>query len=120
MSEPSLDVFGRLLITRVRDETISDWDMIVAGRMKGERALKLRQLLDMFSDEQRRAFLSLVPSIVDTVLHHLLWMFDQEEDVQLGMNVGDRQIQNLKDISDGLVGELYSDEGWIARFSKHS
>jgi hypothetical protein len=27
-------------------------------------------------------------------------------------------IEELRDISDGLPGELYSDEGWISRFSE--
>ena len=52
MSNTALDLFGLLLIVKVRDECISDWKMIVDGRMKGERALRLRTALDSFSDEQ--------------------------------------------------------------------
>jgi hypothetical protein len=118
MSKVKLDKFGQLLMTKVRDEAISDWDRIVDGRMKSQRASELHQAVATFSEEQQKVFLSLVPEVVDTVLHHLLWMFDQRNDVMLGVRSDDKKIENLKEISDGLPGELYSDEGWIARFSK--
>lgn len=118
MSKAALDFFGRLLMTKVRDEAISDWKMIVDGRMKGDRALRLRQILAPFSEEQLRVFLSLVPEVVDTVLHHLLWTFEQEDNIRLGVTAGNQEIPNLKDVSNGLSGELPSDDGWIARYSK--
>jgi hypothetical protein len=118
MSKAALDLFGRILMTKVRDEAISDWRMIVGGRMKGDIAVKVREMLASFSEEQRRVFLSLVPQIVDTVLHHLLWTFEQEDDIRIGVTAGDQEVSSLKDLSDGLAGELPSVEGWIARFSK--
>ena|SRR5438105_14089527 len=118
MSQAALDLFGRLLMTKVRDEAISDWKMIVDGRMKGDKAAKVRRGLDRFTEEQRKIFLSLVPSVVDTVLHHLLGMFEQEDEVRLCVVADDVNVPNLSNVSDGLAGELYSDEGWIARFSK--
>jgi hypothetical protein len=60
----------------------------------------------------------LVPEIVDAVLHHLLWTFEQNEHIRIAMDLADEQVESLNAISDGLPGELYSDEGWIARFSK--
>jgi hypothetical protein len=118
MSKTALDLFGRLLMAKVRDEAISDWQMMVDGRMKGDRATKIRQVLAPLSDEQRSVFLSLVPDIVDTVLHHLLWLFDQEDRIRIGVTAGNQDVPSLKDVSDGLAGELPSDQGWISRFSK--
>lgn len=118
MSKASLDLFGRILMTRVRDEAISDWKMIFDGRMKGDIAARVRNNLASFSEEQRAVILCLVPDIVDTVLHHLLWTFEQEEGIRIGVTVGNDDIPSLKDVSDGLAGELPSDEGWIARFSR--
>jgi len=118
MSQAALDLFGRLLMTKVRDETISDWKMIADGRMKGERAVRLRQILDHFSDVERQAFLALVPEIVDSVLHHLLWTMEQSNDVRIGVVADNKDVPSLREVSDGLAGELYSDEGWIPRFSK--
>src|SRR5262249_4370089 len=120
MSQAALDRFGHLLMTKVRDESISEWNMIVTGKMKGERVMKLRQLIERLSDTERHVFLSLVPEVVDSVLHHLLWMFEQEQSVRIGVVTDTEDVQSLNDLSDGLSGELYSDEGWIARFSREN
>jgi hypothetical protein len=120
MSKAALDLFGRFLINKVRDEAISDWQMIVHGRMKGEIADKVRQKLGAFSEEQRKIFLSLVPEVVDTVLHHLLWTLEQEDDIRIGVTVNNQDVHSLREVSDGLAGELPSSEGWIARFSNYN
>jgi hypothetical protein len=116
MSQTALDTFGELLMTKVRDKAILDWEMIISGRMKGEQTasvLKARA----WSPENKALFLSLVPEIVDSVLHHLLWTFEQNEHVRIAVDLPDEQVESLNAISDGFPGELYSDEGWIARFS---
>jgi hypothetical protein len=117
MSPAALDRFGQLLMKKVRDEAVTDWKMIIDGRMKGESAEKVRALLRDVSDTDKKLVLQLIPGVVDTVLHHLLWAAEQEADLQLGMKMKDG-IEELRDISDGLPGELYSDEGWISRFSE--
>ncbi len=117
MSKGALDLFGRILMTKVRDKAVVDWRKIVDGSMKGEMAEKNHDALASFSEGQRKVFLSLVPSVVDTVLHHLLWTLEQQQDVAIHIRVDGEDVQDLKEISDGLPGELYSTEGWIARFS---
>ncbi len=117
MSQAALDRFGQFLMKKVRDEAVTDWKMIIDGRMKGESAEKVRALLRDVSDTDKKLVLQLIPGVVDTVLHHLLWAAEQEADLQLGMKMKDG-IEELRDISDGLPGELYSDEGWISRFSE--
>lgn len=61
----------------------------------------------------------LVPEIVDTTIHNLLWTLEQEEMIDVTVNVDvDGKLASLKDVSDGLAGELYTEDGWIFRFSK--
>lgn len=117
MSQAALDKFGRLLMTRVRDEAVSDWKMMIDGRMKGESAERVRELLHNLSEVDKELLFQIIPGVVDTVLHHFLWTTEQESDLQVGIKMEDR-IEDLRDISDGLPGELYTDEGWIARYSK--
>jgi len=116
MSQAALDKFGQLLMRKVRDEAIIDWKKMIGGSMKGESAEKLRQVLRPLSDDDRKIVVQLIPGIVDTVLHHLLWTVEQQVDLQLGIKA-EEGVESLRDISDGLPGELYTDEGWIARFS---
>jgi hypothetical protein len=117
MSQVALDKFGQLLMNKVRDEAITDWKMMIDGRMKGESAEKLREILRPLSDDDKKIVVQLIPGVVDTVLHHLLWTAEQQVDLQLGIQTAEG-VESLRDISDGLPGELYTDEGWIARFSK--
>jgi hypothetical protein len=91
--------------------------MMIDGRMKGASAEKVREFLGRLSEAEKKLFSQLIPGVVDTVLHHLLWTVEQESDLYVGVET-DNGIENLREISDGLPGELYSDEGWIARFSK--
>ena len=79
----------------------------------------IRGKLQSFSSEQQDKIVNwLVPDIADTVLHHLLWTLEQTECVQIGISLENQDVKDLKQVSDGLAGELYSKEGWIARFSK--
>ena len=93
----------------------------IGGRSsKGELPQRASHLLRSFrslSADDREILVDLIPGIVDTVLHHLLWTAEQQSDLQLGIKT-DHGIESLREISDGLPGELYTDEGWIARFSK--
>jgi hypothetical protein len=103
-------------MARVRDKAILHWTMIASGKMKGEQAE--HDALDRLDADGRQSFLALVPAVVDTVLHHLLWTVEQNEKIQLVMVARDGSVTNLNDMSDGLAGELYSERGWIARFSE--
>lgn len=113
-----LDRFGELLMKRVRDEAITDWDMIVDGRMKDTRSQEIRKQLSGFSQEQIGILKELYPQVVDTVLHHLLWTLEQEDSVDVIVKDDDKGTCNIRETSDGLPGELYSEDGWIMRYSK--
>lgn len=55
----------------------------------------------------------LIPEIVDVSLHNMLFMIEENDDIELLF-----ENENLKEISDGLAGELYTEDGWIDKFSK--
>lgn len=118
MSHTLLNKFGYLLMTRVRDESIDHWRMIVSGKMKGERAVKLRQDLEKWGAAAEHAISEFVPHIVDTTLHNLLVLIEQEESLKLAVEDRGVRMNDIRELSDGLAGELYSDQGWISRFSK--
>ncbi len=109
-----LDVFGEILIKRVRDEAIEQWEKTIHGELKSEESQRLYKQIS--SSGQSELFNDLVPKIVDTTLHHLLWTFEQNELIDIVANGDSKQI-SIKEISDGLAGELYTEDGWISRFS---
>lgn len=113
MSENILDYFGNKLMQEVRDETISSLDMMIDDKMKGSTAQQIREKISTFNEEQLMTIKWLIPKITDLSLHNLLMMVEQNDDIKV--MVGDNDI---KEDSDGLEGELYTEDGWISRFSK--
>jgi hypothetical protein len=118
MSRDALDRFGEAIVRDVRDEAIADWHKIVNNQMKSERAQRLRDQLSNFSEEQRAALLAVVPGIVDTVVHHLMQCLEDNDDIEVSVTIDGQRVQSLREVRDGLAGELYSEQGWIARFSR--
>ena len=118
MKKEALDQFGRILMERGRDRTVVNWDKILDGTMKGKSCEAIKQRLAHLSPEQIEVVRWLVPQIVDTSLHYVLWALEQENSISLLIKDEHGEMHNLREASDGLPGELYTEDGWIARFSK--
>ncbi len=118
MAANALDILGEILMARVRDKAIGDWDRILDGRMKGSTAQKVRSELEAVSSDAPAVIAKMVPRIVDTTLHHLLWTLEQEDSLELSVEAEGESTPSIRDESDGLTGELYRARGWIARFSR--
>lgn len=112
----ALDLFGEVLMNRIRDEAIDDWERIFQGKMKDNESKKILDALESFNPVQVKFIIDLFPKIVDTTLHHFLWTLEQE-DINVIVKLEDNKSLNIREISDGLIGELYNEDGWISRFS---
>ncbi|MCY2977121.1 MAG: hypothetical protein NTU79_00415 [Planctomycetota bacterium] len=55
--------------------------------------------------------------LVDSTLHDLLGFFEGAEDFLIAFKDEENNLVDLNKISDGLAGELFTEEGWISRFS---
>ena len=110
----ALNRFGEIVVRRVRDESVEQWMKILNGRAKGATAESLRPELSRLNRNQIALIERLVPMIVDTVLHHLLWTLEQVEDVDISVQLPNGVVPSLREVSDGLAGELYD---WIEWFS---
>ncbi len=117
MQDEPLDRLGQILMGRVRDKAIADWDRILDGRMKGETAELVRSELGAVAPGAKTFLHWVLPRIVDTTLHHLLWTLEQERSLRLGVEAEGSSVPDVSAVSDGLAGELYGSKGWIARFS---
>lgn len=107
-----IEAFGKLLISDVRDHTIETFDGMLQGTVKGSTAQKIQEKIKTFDQEQMDALEWMVPHIVDLCLHNMLWMAEQQEDITLLF-----QGTELREESDGLAGELYTEDGWIQKYS---
>ena len=100
-------------MTSVRDRSIDRFEKIQSGSLKAPKAIELHDLLSQFSIEQQSIIKKLIIESVDNTIFNFLFMFEENEDKKI--LVSDI---NINEISDGLSGELFSDDGWISRFSK--
>ena len=112
--EDVLNEFGKILITEVRDGTIDSMNKMIDGTMKGTIAKLIRKKISILDKEQIEVLKWLIPEIVDFSLDSMLFMFEGHPDLQLVF-----QGVDLKEVSDGLSGELYTEDGWIQKFSKY-
>ena len=112
--EDVLNEFGKILITEVRDGTIDSMNKMIDGTMKGTIAKLIRKKISILDKEQIEILKWLIPEIVDFSLDSMLFMFEGHPDLQLVF-----QGVDLKEVSDGLSGELYTEDGWIQKFSKY-
>lgn len=108
-----LNDFGKVFIRDVRDRTIEDIDSLISGKYKTQKAINLSKFFSSLDSSTKLFFNEMIPIIVDYCLNNTLEMFEQNEDIELLM-----KNQNINLISDGLAGELYTEDGWIQRFSQ--
>ncbi len=85
--------------------------------MEGPSLKNLQAELAKLTDEQRMVTRRCVVNCLDNALHDFLFALGEANDFDKGITlVFDGK--NLAEISDGLHGEAFTDEGWIARFSE--
>ena len=112
--ENILDEFGKILIKEVRDNVINAMNERIDGERKGITAQLIKKKIAILNNEQIEILKWLIPEIVDFSLDSMLFMFEGHPDLQLVF-----QGVDLKEVSDGLSGELYTEDGWIQKFSKY-
>lgn len=118
MNNDILMMLGELIIEKARDDSISCLLGEIKGNINSYQGIQMRKLLVDFDEEQLAIIAELIPTIVDTSLHYFLDMIDSSEELKLLFLDEKSNYIDIKELSDGLAGELYSDEGWIAKFSK--
>ena len=108
-----LSYFGEVLITKVRDRTIRNFDMRIAGMLRDEESQELHKVVQQLDEGVVSLINRIIPQIVDLSIHNLLCMIEEHPNIQVQI-----EMKNISEESDGLTGELYTEDGWIQRFSK--
>lgn len=118
VDQRALDYFGKVLMERVRDHAIFEMDGALSGHMVDESSKEIRTALRGYSQEDIEVLKWLIPQIVDKTIHYLLWTLDTDEAINVTVETGSETSHSLREISDGLCGETYGEDGWIALYSK--
>ena len=118
MAVTELEKFGRLIIASLRDSGITHFDGLSKGHWKAPSLQPLQAELSKMNDEQKAVVRRCVIQCLDNALHDFLFALVEANDFDTGIAlVVDGK--NLAEISDGLHGEPYTDQGWIAKFSEY-
>lgn len=116
--EEILNQFGKDFIKSVRDNSLFVFEGIVSGHMKSRTDRELHEAIKNLKNEDVELLRQIVYKMVDSTIHNTLFFFEQDID-DWKISNPERNATSLADISDGLCGELYSEEGWIEKYSEY-
>ena len=115
-----LNQFGELLVHFVRDRVVEDYLKTQAGKIRSESGIALYEKLSTLDPDNLSIVQNVVLDTIDSTLDYFLWMIEQYEEYDLIRYIDDEKtFVSLRDISDGLSGELHTEEGWIEEFSAY-
>jgi len=110
-----LDAFGKLVMVKMRDRALDDFEMMAVGHWKAPSRRKLQGALAKLDAKQKDVVRRTVRAAVDTAIHDFLFALQEAGDAkEIAVVIGGKDIASL---SDGLQGEPFGEDGWQARFS---
>lgn len=116
--EKILSNFGESFIENVRDNSLFIFESILSGRMKDVESREIYNKFNNLSEEERTLIKQIAYKMVDLTIHNVMFFFEQDID-DWKISNSRKQVEDLANLSDGLTGELYSEDGWIKQFSKY-
>jgi hypothetical protein len=112
----TLDLLGKLVMNHLRDRSFEFFELLAKGHWKAPALVKLQNDLRSFSAPQLDIVRRAVRSSVDTGIHDFLFaLYNACEDGAIELRLGGK---NVTELSDGLQGELFTEDGWEARLSR--
>ncbi|GGH16104.1 hypothetical protein [Mucilaginibacter phyllosphaerae] len=116
--EDSLDKFGKFLVENFRDKGIYYAESLLAGIWKAPSLQDIQTGLSHLSITQKEAVKKAIISTLDSAMHDFLFALqvqaEYKNEIQITVDKN-----NIVDLSDGIHGEAYSDDGWYAKYSKY-
>ena len=113
----SVDAFGRFLMANLRDEALEYYDLLARGHWRGPQLAQLQRDVAALAEGQRAILRRCVLATVDHAIHHfLLSLLEQDDDggaIRVVAHGAD-----VAALSEDLDGELYTADGWLARYSR--
>ncbi len=114
----SLDYLGEFLMTHLRDSALDQFEGVANGHWKAPGLKRLQSEVAEMTDAQRDVLRRCVVNAVDTGIHDFLFKIQEEADFEGRVRLA-VDGKAAEEISDGLHGEIFTKDGWGARFSKH-
>ena len=110
--------FGEFLVKNLHDEAIGFFEQLALGQWKAPALQPLQKALASLTPPQREIIRECVRRSLVAGLHRFLFALGEAHDIDQGITV----LVDGADIaeqSDGLQGEIFGDDGWLAKYSKY-
>ena len=109
---------AKILIEDLRDAAINTYLDIDSGWTAAPALKKIHEDMKGMDEPTRLAVRKAVAHAIASGPHDFLFRLQElhEDGVEIGLYEGGT---NIAQESDGLHGELFSSEGWIAKYSQH-
>jgi len=111
----NLEKFGKLLTENLRDSSLNRCLAIEAGSIRSKGCLELSEELNTFTNSQLNTVKKLITECIDAGIHDFLFAIAESEDELPILVNGDK----ITEESDGLQGEIYTEDGWFEKYSSH-
>lgn len=115
-----LDIFGKILISEVRDRALKISMNTVMQTTVNNLDLERYKVFTNLNNEEKEAMCDLLSETITDTIYRFLEMFEDYSDImELDLIQGDNKY-DIKLISEKMGSEIacYEDDGWIQRFSK--
>ena len=112
-----VEKLGKKLMQKVWDNIIVQMEIIFNGKMKSKEAQILNKKIIELTVDEKLILKEITMETLRRSIFNVLNFFEEEEKYFIGFNDG-KKIVDIKELSDGLAGELYGETGWIKKYSK--
>jgi hypothetical protein len=109
-----LDKLGEIVASELRDSALNRYLDIESGFCGSAIAKQLHEKLQNFDDEQKVVLRAILTDAIDTGIHDFLFAIQESEDVKIVSGN-----KNVVELSDGLNGEIFTEDGWFEKYSQH-
>jgi hypothetical protein len=113
-----VDKFGEFVMQKLRDPALDYVDGLLRGHWKAPASAGLQEQLGTLTAKHKEMVRRSVRSSIDTAIHDFLFALQERADFE-----GDIKVlvdgKDVVDLSDGIHGESFGPDGWMARFSTH-
>ncbi|WP_088341940.1 DUF6547 family protein [Robiginitalea sediminis] len=117
MNDP-LDKFGKLVVEKLRDKQIDAFQGLIKGKWRDKKSKELHAKLSKFTLNQKQVVADVLEEALENAMHDFLFAIQESNDLDDGLKVY-MNGKNVAELSDGLHGEIFGEEGWVHRFSRH-
>src|SRR5262249_32258767 len=115
---PAANKFGEFIIKNLWDESVEFFDLLSRGHWKAPALKKLQKEVVALSPQQLAIVRRCVVETLGVGLHRFLFALGEARDFDQGIAVVVDGVDVVEQ-SDGLHGESFGPDGWMAKYSRH-